>query len=112
MDEWIPEPQPQGWLEPPRRRPPTAVGVATPPPPRRPRRSRYREIRMERIGRAFAQAMVSLALGLGAGTFIPVPILLGALVCMAGGRFILQRRRSRFSRVVLNLGSSTSRRAA
>jgi hypothetical protein len=32
-DEWPPRPDPFGALEPPRRNPPTAVGVATPPPP-------------------------------------------------------------------------------
>src|SRR4051812_19833728 len=112
MDEWIPEPQEQGWLEPPRRRPPTAIGVATPPPPRGPRRSRYRETRMQRIGRAFAQLMFSTAVGLAAGTFVPVPILLSLLAGLTGGRLILQRRRSRFSKLLLNFGSSTSRRAA
>ena len=60
MDEWLPDPQEQGSLEPPRRRPPTAVGVATPPPPRGPRRSRYREGRIHRIGRILAQLAVSI----------------------------------------------------
>lgn len=32
-DAWPPKPDPFGALEPPRRNPPTAVGVATPPPP-------------------------------------------------------------------------------
>jgi hypothetical protein len=34
MEEWTPKPQESGSLDPPRRRPPTAVGIATPPPPR------------------------------------------------------------------------------
>jgi hypothetical protein len=112
MDEWVPKPQEDGWLEPPRRRPPTAVGVATPPPPRGPRRSRYRETRMQRIGRVFAQLAFSTAFGLAAGTFVSVPILLSLLVCLTGGRLILRRRRSRLSQLVLNYGSSSSRRAA
>lgn len=112
MDEWIPEPQEQGWLEPPRRRPPTAVGVATPPPPHGPRRSRYYETRMQRIGRLFAQLAFSTAFGLAAGTFLPLPILVSCLVILTGGRSILQRRRTPFARLVLNLGSSSQRRAA
>ena len=35
-DTDLPEPESWGSLEPPRRRPPTAIGVLTPPPPRRP----------------------------------------------------------------------------
>ena len=112
MDEWLPEPQEEGSLEPPRRRPPTAVGVATPPPPRGPRRSRYRETRLERIGRTFAQLAVSTFFGLAAGEFIPIPLLLSLLVCLAGGRMILQRRRSPLSQRALYWGSSSSRRAA
>jgi len=41
MYESAPVPLPAGALEPPRRRPPTAVGTLE-QPPRRPRRSRYR----------------------------------------------------------------------
>ena len=112
MDEWHPEPQEEGSLEPPRRRPPTAVGVATPPPPRGPRPSRYFETRMQRIGRAFSQLMVATALGLTASNFVSIPILVSALACLTGGRMILQRRRSRFAQRVLNFGSNSSRRAA
>jgi hypothetical protein len=112
MDEWTPGPQEQGWLEPPRRRPPTAVGVATPPPPRRPRRPHYRETRMQRVGRVFAQLAVSTACGLAVGTFVSLPILVSLLAGLTGGRLILHRRRTPFSRLVLKLGSSSSRRAA
>jgi hypothetical protein len=58
MDEWLPEPLAEGSLEPPRRHPPTAVGVATPPPPRGPRRSRFRGSRMQRIARLLAQLAI------------------------------------------------------
>jgi hypothetical protein len=112
MDEWLPEPQEAGSLEPPRRPPPTAVGVATPPPPRGPLRSRYRHTRMERIGRAFALLAVSTFFGLAAGEFMPIPLLLSLLVCLAGGRMILQRQRSPRSQRMLHWGSSSSRRAA
>jgi hypothetical protein len=112
MDEWIPQPEEAGWLDPPRRRPPTAVGVATPPPPRGPRRSRYRETRMQLIGRLFAQLAVSTACGLAAATFLSLPTLVFLLLGLTGGRAILQRRRSRLSRLVLNFGSNSRRRAA
>lgn len=39
-DDPTPEPLEAGYLEPPRRRPPTAVGTATPRPPTPPRRPR------------------------------------------------------------------------
>src|SRR4051812_19885910 len=112
MDEWIPEPQEQGWLEPPRRRPPTAIGIATPPPPRGRGGSRYFETRMHRIGRAFSQSMFALALGLAAANFVAMPILVSLLACLMGGRLVLQRQRSPFSQRMLNLGSHASRRAA
>lgn len=112
MDDWLPEPQEQGSLEPPRRRPPTAVGVATPPPPRGPRRSRYHETRMQRIGRTFAQLAFATAMGLAAGTFLPMPILLSSLAGLAGGRWILQRRRTPLAQRVLYFGSHSPRRAA
>lgn len=112
MDDWLPTPQEEGWREPPRRRPPTAIGVATPPPPRGPRRSIYHETRMQRFGRVFSQMAVATAFGLAAATFVSMPVLLSSLVCLTGGRLILQRRRSRFARLALNFGSSSSRRAA
>src|SRR4051812_15578772 len=112
MDEWIPEPEERGWREPPRRRPPTAIGVATPPPPRGPDVTPYYRTRVQRIGRAFALASVSASLGIAAGTFVWMPILVASLAVLVGGRLILQRQASRFSRTVLYMGSNASRQAA
>ena len=67
---------------------------------------------MQRIGRVFSQLAVATALGLAAGTFVSMPVLLSAFVFLAGGRLILQRRRTRFARLVLHLGSNSTRRAA
>jgi hypothetical protein len=68
---------------------------------------------MHRIGRVFAQMAVATAIGLAAGTFVPMPVLLSSLVCLTGGRVILQQHRSsRFARLALHFGSSASRRAA
>jgi hypothetical protein len=112
MDEWIPEPQEHGWLEPPRRRPPTAVGLATPPPPRDPRHSRYRETRIARVRRVLAQLVFATGLGVAAGEFVPIPILMSLFVGLTGGRLMLKRRRTKLSQLALHFGSSSSRRAA
>lgn len=111
MDEWIPDPLEQGSLEPPRRRPPTAVGVATPPPPRGPRPSHYRESRMRKIRRALSQMLVSVTLGLTAGAFIQVPVLVAMLFALVGTRSAW-RRRSRAMHHAFNSASGGSRRAA
>jgi hypothetical protein len=67
---------------------------------------------MQRIGRTFAQLAFATAMGLAAGTFVPMSVLLASLAGLAGGRWILQRRRTPFAQLVLHLGSSSSRRAA
>ena len=61
QDSWTPEPEPSGSLDPPRRRPPTAVGVATPPPPR-PRQPSYVDRRMtrrKRLASAFVGSLMT-----------------------------------------------------
>jgi hypothetical protein len=66
-DSWLPEPDPSGALEPPRRNPPTAVGIATPPPPaRRPRYhdravARRRRMASAFVGTVLTSSAVSLA---------------------------------------------------
>ena len=112
MSDWTPDPQEFGWREPPRRRPPTAIGVATPPPPRGPRHSRYLETRMQRIGRLFAQLAFATACGLAAGELLPMAVLASSLAGLAGARVILQLQHSRISRTILRFGSHSPRRAA
>lgn len=59
-DAWHPEPDPFGALEPPRRKPPTAVGVATPPPPGRSPRYYDRHVsRRRRLAEAFAGTVLA-----------------------------------------------------
>jgi hypothetical protein len=62
--DWQPEPLESGLLGPPGRKPPTAVGTATPRPPRRPHRpDRYsRSTKMLRIARG-ALGLILLATG-------------------------------------------------
>lgn len=63
-DAWPPKPDPFGALEPPRRNPPTAVAVATPPPPEG--QPQYVDLRITR-GRRLATAFVGTVLA-GAAT--------------------------------------------
>lgn len=65
-DAWPPKPDPFGALEPPRRNPPTAVGVATPPPPHG--QPLYYDLRVTRA-RRLATAFVGTVLA-GAATSV------------------------------------------
>jgi hypothetical protein len=73
-DEWRPEPQPEGRLGPPGRKPPTAIATATPRPPGKPHR-RYRPSRLQRIARGM---LAVLLIG-------SAPVAVGALGLLAGG---------------------------
>ncbi len=89
-DEWAPTPEPAGDLNPPRRRPPTAVGVLTPPPPHRPRRSAYRQPSLRRrLGQAFLGASTTFA-GVAAVSIAshPAVLLAGSLIALMGARLI------------------------
>ena len=58
-DEWLPKPDPFGGLEPPRRNPPTAIGLATPPPPSgEPWYLDRRALRRRRMASAFAGSVL------------------------------------------------------
>jgi hypothetical protein len=67
---------------------------------------------MHKIARTFTQLAAATAMGLSTGRLLPMPVLLSLLAGLMGGRLILQRRRTRFSRLVLHFGSSESRRRA
>jgi hypothetical protein len=99
MSDWTPDPQEKGWLEPPRRNPPTAVGVATPPPPHR-RRSHYHESRLKRAARACGMATIALSAGLTAGALAPLAVSIGIGAGLTGlgvvARVMRSRRRRRF----------------
>ena len=59
-DTWPPKPDPFGALEPPRRNPPTAVGLATPPPPAgQPRYHDRRVSRRRRLASAFVGTVLA-----------------------------------------------------
>jgi len=99
MEDWSPDPLEHGSLEPPRRRPPTAVGVATPPPPRRP--SRFHETRTRHIRRTVGQILLSATLGLAAGAFIQTPVLLALLFGLIGMRSQWRRRAQLLNRAAV-----------
>ncbi|MBX3175314.1 MAG: hypothetical protein KF709_12945 [Gemmatimonadaceae bacterium] len=89
-DEWAPEPEPAGNLQPPRRNPPTAVGVLTPPPPHRPQRTRYRASSLRRrLAQAFLGASGAFA-GIAAASIAthPVAVAAGSLLALAGARLL------------------------
>ena len=76
-DEWHPKPDPFGALEPPRRNPPTAVGLATPPPPAG--QPRYYDRRVSRR-RRLASAFVGTVLAASATTVATLGSLWWALL--------------------------------
>jgi hypothetical protein len=89
-DEWAPTPEPAGDRDPPRRRPPTAVGVLTPPPPRRPKHSAYIESNLRRrLAQAFLGASGAFT-GIAAASIAshPVAILAGSVIALLGARLL------------------------
>lgn len=89
-DSWEPIPDPHGDREPPRRRPPTAVGVLTPPPPRRPSRSVYRGSTLrQRLAQGFVGASGAFA-GIVTTSLAshPLSVLAGAILAVAAARLI------------------------
>jgi hypothetical protein len=106
MDDWAPEPQAFGWLEPPRKVPPGAVAVATPPPPREPfRRSRRSSRLLLKRGALIAFALVTAGAGVAAGVSLPLDALLeigaGLSALEIATRLVHRRHRRsrRFARV-------------
>jgi hypothetical protein len=93
---WPPDPETGGALNPPNRRPPTAVGVATPPPPDEEPRYRNHLLRLRRrlaegfTGAVFAGSAVGIAtVGSLATSLLAVG--LGAV----GGAFLYRAMQSR-----------------
>jgi putative Ca2+/H+ antiporter (TMEM165/GDT1 family) len=89
-DDWTPDPEPAGDLDPPRRRPPTAIGLLTPPPPRRPRRSVYQPSALRRrLAQAFLGAWGTCA-GVATVTMAshPAAIIGGSLLALVGARLL------------------------
>lgn len=98
----VPEPDPSGRLDPPRRNPPTAVGVLTPPPP--PRRTPsgvYRSSLRTRLAQGFVGL---LALGVGSGVVAAASGMLGVAtgvaVALTGAPLLFASVRSDRERVL------------
>ena len=93
-DEWRPEPLPSGSLNPPGRKPPTALATATPNPPSpeyHPTRYGHGFTRLERIARA---SLGGIAFVGGAIGSVVVPVGLATIVCVttcAAGLLIARR---------------------
>ena len=96
-DEWRPEPQPEGRLSPPGRKPPTAIATATPRPPDKPYR-RYRSSRLQRIARGMLAGLLIGSVPVAVAAFGPlvggvVGIGLGGLGALVGLRVVRRQRR-------------------
>ena len=97
-NDYTPDPEEQGWLSPPGRKPPTAMGTATPPPdPRDPRGNEYAALRSRRARRlrtlGFMLAATILAVSLG--TFPLLALFVAAPLAAEG----LYRARGMVSRL-------------
>jgi hypothetical protein len=107
MNDWTPEPQAFGWLEPPRKYPPTAVGVATPPPPHRPHRHSTRSRwRLRRIVAVVALGLTTSGAGIVAGMGLPVSSLLevgAGLTALELATWYVRARRRRLRRFTRRL---------
>lgn len=93
---WPPDPEPGGALNPPNRRPPTAVGVATPPPPQG--QPRYRN-HLSRLRRRLAEGFTGAVLTTSAVGIATIGSLTSALFAVGlgavGGAFLYQAMRAR-----------------
>jgi len=95
-EPWSPDPEPSGSLEPPRRRPPTAVGVATPPPPRGPE-PRYvdgRATRRRRLASAFVGCVLTATAASLATVGSAWPAILSTGFGAMGGAFLYRAFRT------------------
>jgi hypothetical protein len=99
MSDDTPLPQPDGFLDPPRRFPPTAIATATPPPPRR--HVRVRRGRRSRVAIVVYTLMLGAAGVAGAvvGALLPLAIGVGAAFGLSGALFALRTRRKRRSTI-------------
>lgn len=90
-------PQTSGRLGPPRRHPPTAVGVLTPPPPPRPSRGAvYRSSLRVRLAQGFV-GVLAVAVGSGVsavGTGLAATVV-GAAIALAGAPLLFASVRAR-----------------
>lgn len=89
-DDRQPQTEPWGSLEPPRRRPPTALGVMTPPPPPPPDRPvRYRSRLRQRLAQGFVgAAAVTIGATLAAVTAGAPGFAVGAALALGGARLV------------------------
>lgn len=112
MEDWTPDLSTFGWLEPPRRRPPTAIGVATPPPPHRPfRRTIPHRSRFHRITLVAIIALAASSAGVLAGIDLPLSALLevgGGLTVVEAATWLVRARRVRLHRMARNLATRCS----
>ncbi|MCC7001005.1 MAG: hypothetical protein IT357_02525 [Gemmatimonadaceae bacterium] len=113
-DTELPEPESWGSLEPPRRRPPTAIGLLTPPPPRRPDADDvYTGFLRQRLAQGFVGTTVAaLGTAIAASTGGPIGFSIGAMLALGGARMIGMAFRRRPRIFVIARQRRARRRAA
>ena len=89
-DTDLPEPESWGSREPPRRRPPTAIGLLTPPPPRRPNAGAvYTGYLRQRLAQGFVgTTLAALGTAMAAATTGAIGFSIGAMLAVGGARMI------------------------
>ena|SRR5690349_13785051 len=99
MTDWTPKPEESGSLGPPRRYPPTAVGVATPPPPRgRGSRRFTQESRLRHLTLATLGFLTVSGSGLTLGAFLPTAVSVTVAIGLVAALVTLQVRRNAWRR--------------
>lgn len=113
-DAELPEPESWGSLEPPRRRPPTAIGLLTPPPPRRPDADDvYTGFLRQRLAQGFVGTTVAaLGTAIAAATGGATGFSIGAILALGGARIIGLAFRRRPMIVAVAAQRHARRRAA
>lgn len=100
MDEWAPSPQESGSLDPPRRVPPTAVGIATPPPPRRRDGEHYvRQSRLHHVARATVGFLTTGGSAMALASLLPTAASMTVVIALAGLLLAFHVRRRRWRHV-------------
>jgi hypothetical protein len=113
-DDWQPDPLPSGSLNPPGRKPPTAVGTATPKPPSpefQPTRYGVGLTRLQRIARASFGGLTFVGGAVGAVVApLGLATVLCATTCAAG--LLIARRAVKIPNVFKSVRRQARRRRA
>lgn len=113
-EDRTPTPEPWGGLEPPDRRPPTAIGVMTPPPPRRPSEPYRASDLRRRLALGFVGVtVIATGVGVAAVAVGPLGFAIGSAFALLGSPLLHAAVRvPRRSTPVVRLGGRRDGRKA